>query len=287
MRQSGVVAPGSAQGLARARFAEIAALPDASIDLGEAAFVIAAEEYPALDVRQCLLRLDDLAAQVRPRLASATGAVERLALLTDYLHRERNLRGNEEEYYDPRNSYLNEVLDRGTGIPISLSVLYMEVGKRTGVPLEGIGFPAHFLLRLASAREGVYLDPFHGGSFLTEEDCRALLERLTGGQVPFDPRFLQPVSNRQILVRMLNNLKGIYLRQGAFEKAVAACDRILLLTPGSAREYRDRGAIYAQLEAFRLALADFEEYLARGAGEDRREVSETVEVLRRRVELLN
>jgi len=276
-----------ASSLARERFVEIAALPDVAIDLGEAAFLIAAEEYPSLDVAEWLSRLDDLAIPLQPRLLHCDGELERLAILVSYLQDEVGLQGNEEEYYDPRNSYLNDVLERRTGIPISLAAVYLEVGKRVGIPLRGVGFPAHFLLKHEGAAE-VFVDPFHGGQFLTEKDCRALLDRLTGGQIPFDRRYLATVSNRQILVRMLNNLKGIYLRRRELAKALAAVDRILLLTPNATREYRDRGTIYLQMEAFRLALADLERYLKDGPdGDDRESMAETVRTLRQRVEMLN
>jgi regulator of sirC expression with transglutaminase-like and TPR domain len=272
---------------ARARFSEIASLADEAIDLGEASFLIAAEEYPGLDVCACLSELDAIARDLEPQVRGATGEVERIAVLAHYLHEVRGLRGNEEEYYDPRNSYLNEVLHRGVGIPISLSVVYLEVAKRLGIPLLGIGFPAHFLIKYdGSASAEVFIDPFNGGRLLTEGDCKQFLTRLTNGQVPFRRRYLLPMNNRQILGRMLNNLKGVYLRQRDFARALAAVDRLLLLSPELTREYRDRGAIHLQMEAFRLALLDFERYLREGPdAEDVEIITTTVEELRRRIDL--
>src|SRR3954453_20308426 len=198
---------------ARERFAAIAELPDERIDLAEAALWIAAEEQPGLDPALWLARLDEMDARLRPRLQEVPGELDRVERLAGFLVDEVGLRGNAEDYYDPRNSLLNEVLARGLGIPLTLALVYMEVGRRAGVPLVGVGFPGHFLLR-HSLYPQLLLDPFEGGRVLTEQDCRQMLEKLSGGSLPFDARLLRPSSPRQILIRMLNNLRGIYLNRG-------------------------------------------------------------------------
>lgn len=227
---------------ARERFAAIAELPDERIDLAEAALWIAAEEQPGLDPALWLARLDEMAARLRPRLRSVPDELDRVERLAGFLVDEVGLRGNAEDYYDPRNSLLNEVLARGLGIPITLALVYMEVGRRAGVPLDGVGFPGHFLLR-HSLCPGLLFDPFDGGRLLTEEDCRAMLDRLSGGTLAFDPRLLKPAGPRHILIRMLNNLRRVYLHRGEFLRTIGALDRVLLLDPDDVGARRDRGLL--------------------------------------------
>lgn len=245
----------------RERFAAIARLDDDSIDLAEAALWIAAEEQPGLDPTPWLSRLDDLGARLRPRLGAVGDDLGRVSLLAEFLSEEVGLRGNFEDYYDPRNSFLNEVLDRGLGIPITLALVYMEVGRRAGVPLVGVGFPGHFLLR-HSMHPQLLLDPFESGKLLTQEDCRQMLEKLSGGALQFDPRLLRPSSPRQILVRMLNNLRGIYLHRSEFLRAIGVLDRVLLLDPDDLGALRDRGLLTLRHEDPARGIEDLERYLA-------------------------
>ncbi len=245
---------------ARERFAAIAGLPDERIDLAAAALWIAAEEHPGLDPALWLARLDEMAACLRPRLDGVGGDLDRVALLAGFLADDVGLRGNAEDYYDPRNSLLNEVLGRGLGIPITLAVVYIEVGRRAGVPLAGVGFPGHFLLRHALC-PGLLFDPFDRGRLLTQEDCRAMLERLSGGSIAFDPRLLKPASPRQILIRMLNNLWRIYLHRGDFLRAIAALDRVLLLDPDDVGARRDRGLLSLRWGDPAGGICDLEHYL--------------------------
>jgi regulator of sirC expression with transglutaminase-like and TPR domain len=244
---------------ARERFAEIARLPDERIDLAEAALWIAAEEQPGLDPAPWLARLDDLGLRLRSRLAG--DELDRVSELSRFLSDEVGLRGNAEDYYDPRNSFLNEVLDRGLGIPITLALVYIEVGRRAGVPLDGVGFPGHFLLR-HSIHPQLLLDPFEHGRLLTTDDCRQILEKLSGGTLPFDPRLLRPSSPRQILVRMLNNLRGIYLHRSEFLRAIGVLDRVLLLDPDDVGARRDRGLLKLKWEDPAPGIEDLERYLA-------------------------
>lgn len=266
---------------ARRRFAAIAARPDAEIDLAEAALVIAQEEYPDLDIAAYQRLLEQLGDGARRQVgAVAIGARGGLGprgvvgVLNRYLYEECGFRGNREAYYDPRNSFLNEVLDRRTGIPITLALVYIEVGRRVGLPLVGIGFPGHFLVRCDAPGERLLIDPFDAGRLLTEADCAAMLSRLHGRPVPLARHHLAPIGPRPFLVRMLANLKGIYLEREDHARALAAVDRILALVPDSADERRDRGLLHLKLQAFSLAAADLEAYLAaRGNPPDREQVT--------------
>ena len=246
---------------ARARFTEIARLPDERIELAEAALWIAAEEQPGLDPSPWLARLDELGLRLRPRLTGLDDDLDRVSELTSFLSDEVGLRGNFDDYYDPRNSFLNEVLDRGLGIPITLALVYMEVGRRAGVPLVGVGFPGHFLLR-HTVHPQLLLDPFDGGRLLTTDDCRQMLEKLSGGTLPFEPRLLRPSSPRQILVRMLNNLRGIYLHRSEFLRVIGVLDRVLLLDPDDIGARRDRGLLTLKWEDPSRGIEDLERYLA-------------------------
>jgi regulator of sirC expression with transglutaminase-like and TPR domain len=244
----------------RDRFAAIADLPESRIDLGEAALVIAAEEQPGLDPHPWLDRLDQLGERLRPRLRRVRNDIDRLACLVDFLFGEEGLRGNAEDYYDPRNSYLNEVLDRRLGIPITLAVICMEVGKRADIPLEGVGFPGHFLLRL-SDQPHVMIDPFESGRFITQRDCEELLARLTNGDMRFDTRLLRTAGPRQIIHRMLNNLRGVYLNRGDVQRVFGVLDRMLLLDPGDPMPIRDRGVLQIRCGDPVLGIRDLESYL--------------------------
>ncbi|HVA26504.1 MAG TPA: tetratricopeptide repeat protein [Chloroflexota bacterium] len=239
------------------QFAQLMRGPHEQLDLGLAALLIAQEEYPDLDLDGYLRQLDDLGQQARDRLtpdAPPDAAVEALSRL---LSEEHGFRGNQDDYYDPRNSFLNDVLDRRAGIPISLAAVYVEVGRRAGLNVRGVGFPAHFL----AEHRGVIFDPFNGGHILSEGDCRALLLQMTGGSMDFQPRFLEPTPTKHILARMLNNLKQIYLKARYYRKAVGIMDRLLLVNPISYGELRDRGAVHAELKQYAQAKADFEAYL--------------------------
>ena len=249
---------------ARERFAQLVSGPEEELDLAEAALLIAQEEHPELDVAAYLRRLDGLAAAVRARLPAAPEPTDIIHSLNIQLFGEEGLAGNESEYYDPRNSFLNEVLDRKRGIPITLSVIYLEVGRRLGLPLAGVGFPGHFLVKYSGADGELVLDPFAGGVTLSREELAQKLRRMYGDANPFlaqIPQLLAPASKKEILLRMLHNLKGIYLQQNDFTRALAAIDRILLVTPDLAMEVRDRGAVHQRLGHLQAALQDFRRYL--------------------------
>jgi regulator of sirC expression with transglutaminase-like and TPR domain len=244
---------------ARERFARLAAGPDDRIDLAEAALLIAAEEYPSLDVAAYLRRFDELAAaasgEVRPGLAPA----EQIARLNHHLFVECGFAGNSDDYYDPRNSFLNDVLDRRTGIPISLSIVYSEVAQRLDLPVYGVSFPGHFLAKYVGDPE-IIIDAFFG-TVIGADECAQRLRGIYGDDAQLDPRLLRPAPAREILARMLSNLKQVYVQHSDFERALGCVDRILLLAPNTARELRDRGILYQRLECYAAALQDFERYL--------------------------
>jgi regulator of sirC expression with transglutaminase-like and TPR domain len=244
----------------RHHFAAIAGLPDERIDLAEAALWIAAEEQPGVEPAPWLARLDEMGERLRSRLTGVTTELGRVELLAGFLSDEVGLRGNAVDYYDPRNSFLNEVLARRLGIPITLALVYMEVGRRAGVPLVGVGFPGHFLLR-HSVHPSLLLDPFEGGRLLTEGDCRQMLERLSGGSLPFDARLLKPSSPRQILVRMLNNLRGIYLNRNEPLRVIGVLDRVVLLDSDDVGARRDRGLLSLRWGDPQRGIEDLERYL--------------------------
>jgi regulator of sirC expression with transglutaminase-like and TPR domain len=218
-------------------FAHVAARPDAEIDLASAALLIAEDAYPGLDIASYLAALDRVgqAAQARVLELSKPGdpraSVEpKLRAVLDLLYRELGFRGDDVDYYDPRNSYLNEVLDRRKGIPITLALVLIETLRRAGVEAHGVGFPGHFLVRTAGLRGPLFVDPF-AGELLTRERMRALHERVGGDAGDPDPRLLEPVGARAILVRMLNNLRGIFATRADRVRLRQTLERLMILAP--------------------------------------------------------
>jgi regulator of sirC expression with transglutaminase-like and TPR domain len=232
-----------------------------AINLAEAALLIAQEEYPDLDSSGYLDRLDRMADAVDKRLRKEVGPRSILQALNQYVFDDIRFKGNSEDYYDPRNSFLNEVLDRRTGIPITLSTVYLEVGWRLGMPLHGVGFPGHFLVKHSSPEGDIVIDPFHQGQILTQEDCQSRLNHSYGGRVQFRQSLLAAATKREILIRILTNLKGIYVTAKDHRRALAATERILLIDPGLNREIRDRGVLRMQLHQTSQGIADLERYL--------------------------
>jgi regulator of sirC expression with transglutaminase-like and TPR domain len=243
------------------RFREMVARPDAEVDLAEASLLIAGEEYPDLEPGRYLTRLDEMAAALGLDAGDAR-AEEAVAALNRLLFEQEGFHGNTEDYYDPRNSFLNDVLDRRTGIPISLCTVYMEVGRRAGLSVEGVGLPGHFVVRLSSSPAPVLVDPFHGGAVLTLEDCQRRLDRIYAGRLRLAPNMLAACGRKSILSRMLRNLKGIYVKAGDYVRALRAVEMLRSLDPESVDELRDRGVLYAALDCFAAAAADLEGYLA-------------------------
>jgi regulator of sirC expression with transglutaminase-like and TPR domain len=241
------------------------------IDLAHACLMIAQDAYPSLDVGLYLGEIERMALRLRAQMPQTGGAEERIVALNEFLFDQLGYRGNADDYYDPRNSYLNDVIDRRTGIPITLSVLYMEVGRRVGLPLEGVSFPGHFLVRVQVRGGMLVLDPFAGGLPQSEADLRSRLKRVIPegvaadvpvAELPLD-QFLEPASKRQILTRVLRNLKAIYREIDKPQRMLEVLDRMLILAPEATGELRDRGYVYQRLECWQAALKDLTEYLER------------------------
>ncbi|HKQ97307.1 MAG TPA: transglutaminase-like domain-containing protein [Candidatus Polarisedimenticolia bacterium] len=239
-------------------------LPDQAIDLAQAALLIARDEYPDLELGPYLDRIDGMAATVRARLRGGEGATSRIAHLNRHLFDDLGFRGNVAEYDDPRNSYLNDVLDRRLGIPITLSIVYLAVGVRSGVPLAGVSFPGHFLVRYAGRdlEEDLLIDPFHRGALLTPEQCRRRLLESFGGRIAYHPALLRRASHREILERTLNNLKAGFETRRDYSRALRVQNRMVGLKPDAPEPRRDRGLIEARLALFEQAADDFDAYLA-------------------------
>ena len=234
---------------------------DAQINLERAALYIAMEAYPDLDVEAYLNALDTMAAEVEERLPATRYPMQVLRAINQYLFEDLGFVGNRTEYYDPRNSFLNEVIDRRTGIPITLALVYLAIARRIEFPMVGVNMPGHFLIRPAIAEMEVFVDPFHQGEILFLQDCQTLLAKVFDRPVDVRPEYLESIGNRQFLGRMLTNLKVIYVNQKDFHHALDALDRILLLFPDLPLEIRDRGVLHYRLNRYRSARQDFEYYL--------------------------
>jgi regulator of sirC expression with transglutaminase-like and TPR domain len=272
----------------RQRFAAMLARPEEDIDLAEAALLIACEEYPELELDRYLSRLDAMGAALASRLAPRAGAAAAAATLNEYLFEEQGFRGNAEDYYDPRNSFLNEVLDRRVGIPITLSAVYMEVGRRAGIPVVGVGLPGHFVVKLEVAGREVLVDPFHAGAILTRAHCQERLDRIFEGRIKMEPRMLEAVTPRQMLERMLRNLKAIYAKEEDNDRALRVLELLLRIRPANLEDLRDRGLVYAALDCYGLAVRDLEAYLSRAAPAKRtKELAAALESLRRQASRVN
>ena len=289
-------------------------------ELARAALAVARVEYPHLDASRYMARLDEMGEEVRQRLERLGGQVlapgpgVRAAVLNEYLFDERAFAGDRSHYDDPRNSFLNEVIDRGLGIPITLGVVYIEVAKRAGVRIDGINFPGHFLLSCAGEPGGqaqsmrLILDPFDHGTVLSEIDCRRLLVERLGDQISFEPSMLTPSGPQQILVRLLVNLKKAFVAMHSYKQAREVTEFLLAADPTAFHELRDRGLLAFQLNDFRSALRDLESYLrlrhqtrptlesdapdadeteTSEEAEEREQIWEYVKALRKRVASLN
>lgn len=246
------------------RFERMARGPDEGIDLVLGALLIAAEEYLQLDVDHYQQQLLELGRTLKGRLRPDIGPTDSILALNRYLFEELGFHGATENYYDPRNSFLNDVLERRVGIPITLAIVYISVGRAIGLALNGISFPGHFLVR-CPVRDGmVVLDPYHKGISLGIADLQKRLGPVQG-QTPKPAEvaaLLVPAHPREILARLLRNLRGIYLHFQQFPQALSATARILALTPDNALEWRERAGLHLKLECFRAALTDFQSYLA-------------------------
>ncbi len=222
---------------------------------------MAREEYPQLPVERYLGRLEELAEETKDRLNGESAPLLVLQGLLDTLYRRHDFRGNRKAYYDPRNSFLNDVLDRGLGIPLTLGMVLLEVGWRLGLPLEGVNFPGHFLVRFHGNAVNLLVDPYDGGTLRFQDQAQELLDRIYGGMVRVHDSFLKTATRQEMVIRLLTNLKSLYLNSADHEKALAAVERILLIRPLAPVEIRDRGVILARLGRREEALRQLETYL--------------------------
>jgi regulator of sirC expression with transglutaminase-like and TPR domain len=275
---------------AAARFREVINRPDDEIDLAEAALLIAKEHNAELDVGRYLSRIEALATELSARVVEQASETDRILALNRFLFEEQRFAPNVENFYDPRNSFLNEVLERRLGIPISLSILYIEVGRRIGLTLKGVSFPGHFLVKCKVKEGTVVLDPYCGGLSLSLHDLQQRLREVRGGEVSraIVAGMLVAANKKEILGRMLRNLKAIYLDSDEHVRALSVMEWIITLSPADANEVRDRGLLYRNLEGFRAALEDLERYLELAPdAEDAQEIREHVIELRKAVDRLN
>ncbi|MBZ5535828.1 MAG: transglutaminase-like domain-containing protein [Acidobacteriia bacterium] len=244
-------------------FRSIVSRDEGQINLALGALTIARSEYPALRVQDYLDRLDEMAIGASSCLPlESPCTVKSIEAFNRFIFKEQGFKGNADNYYDPRNSYLNDVLDRKTGIPITLSLVYMEIARRIGLDIVGVGLPGHFLVKLDDPFDEMLIDPYHAGTLMTVEDCRSRWAEMSSGSSEFQRAFLQPVSKKQILFRMLNNLKHIFSSTGVAEKSLAVIELMLVISPEDATEIRNLSFMHLQLKHYRKASAGFRRYLA-------------------------
>jgi regulator of sirC expression with transglutaminase-like and TPR domain len=272
---------------------------DTAIDLAQAALLIASIEYPDLDMAHYISQLDALARRVRgilalpppdalPQIPEDLDPLTVIEAMNTVLFIEEEFHGNQTDYYHPNNSFLNKVLDDRTGIPITLSLLYIEVGRRVGIEIEGIGLPFHFMVRCRLTEGVIYIDPFSGGKLLTERNCRDLIRHMAKGKIKIYPQWFEPVSHRQFLARVLNNLKRISIDNEEYERALAICNLIVLLVPHAFAERRDRGIVHLQLKHYAHALHDLQAYVELVPhADDRHEILNHIKAIRQIIAMMN
>ena len=250
--------------------------------LDVAALQVATVEYPEISPASFVEVLDSYGRELSERVNPTTDGEDFIHTMNEYMFEELGFEGNQDDYYHPANSCLNEVLTKRVGIPISLSVVYMEVARRAGREVHGIGLPGHFIVQYEDAKITAFIDPFHGGRLMFETECYELAREITGLDISSDTNVLKPVSKRQILVRMLNNLRSVYIQRQQPLKAVEVLSLLIESDPGSPDEYKQRGVCLAQLNRFTQARADLEMYLKLSPdAPDRDPVSQQIERITR------
>jgi len=273
-------------------FERIVTGPDSEINLAEAALLIARAEYPHLDIDYYLASLDDMATVIAAQLPENCPTLQVLGQINHYLFNEQGYCGNLHNFLDPRNSFLNDVLERKLGIPITLSLVYMEIGQRLGLSIAGISFPGHFLIKLPDADGDIVLDPFAGGVSLEEADLKRRLQHVNNGNieqlVANLPELLRPASNKAILGRILRNLKSIYSNSGDRLRMLRILNYILAVNPDEINELKARAELYEEMQCYRAALDDFERVslLTRQPGESH-ELATRCMRLRQRSQMLH
>ena len=247
--------------LIRQSFREMMQRPEAEIDLARTALLVAAENDPTLDVETEMARLEAWARELGRRIEPGWNSLQRLARLRTFMYEELGFKGDVRGYYSPANSMLHSVMTRRLGIPLTLSIVFMEIGWRIGVPFEGVGFPGHFLVRLTGEPGDLLLDPYDHGASVHEEDCRRMIELTTGGTVPYDPKMIRSLGKKDMIARLLFNLKVACLKAGDDRGALSAVERLLLLHPNEPPELRDRGLLLYKLDRYREARSSLGAYL--------------------------
>ncbi len=254
------------------------------VPLEDIAFLISQERYPETDFTSYRERLDEFAERAKRRIGNVIGSYPQAEGLSQYLFEEEGFRGNASDYYSPSNSFINDVLDRREGIPLTLSIVFIAIGKRLGLPVSGVGFPGHFMVRFEDPKEPFYIDPFYRGKILTEVDCRQKLLDLYGDEIPFRPEYLLPATHRDILMRVLTNLKVAFMIKKDFEKALLFLNHFLSFNPLSTEEIKERGMLYYHMECFSPALQDLKAYLRqKPSTEDRFIIEECIKDLTQKV----
>lgn len=240
-------------------FAQMMAREEHEISLVDASLLIAKTEYPHLDLKAQRERFTRLARELEaePEYSPLTN----IEALNDLLFRKEGFSGNEDDYDDPRNNFLNDVLDRKTGIPITLSVVYMELGQRHQLPIQGVGFPGHFIVKYAWTSKDILIDPYHGGAILSRNDCANLLKSHFRDDAELLPEYLAPSTKKQILARMLNNLKSSFFRREQYDRVLTMVEMGLAIDPASRQHVHDRGMVYFLLRRYAQAAADLNAYL--------------------------
>jgi regulator of sirC expression with transglutaminase-like and TPR domain len=256
-----------------------------TVPLEEIAFAVVREKYPDFDAAPYRRKIDEYARRADQRVGGVVGAHSVIQGLSHYLFDEEGFRGNSGDYYNPANSFLNDVLDTRQGIPITLSILYVAIGRRIGLNMKGVSFPGHFLVRYESEDGVLFIDPYHKGKILTEEECRDRLKEMYGNDLPYHNAFLEPAGHREVLLRMLTNLKLIAFMQRDYPMALRLLNRILLFKPEGPFELKERGLVEYQLECFGPALKDLEAYLTKQPDDpDRGDLEKYLEDLRNKVD---
>jgi regulator of sirC expression with transglutaminase-like and TPR domain len=227
-----------------------------------------------VDIDGELRQLDGWAEELKGRITPDLNNLQKLARLRSFVFDDLGFRGDRRDYYSPSNSLLHQVMKRRRGIPLTLSIVFMELGWRIGIPFEGVAFPGHFLVRLPGEPRDLLLDPYKRGMMVHEEDCRQMLLESTGGRLSYDPALTASVGKRDMIVRLLHNLKGAYLRAGDDAQALAAVERLLVLAPDDAEEIRDRGLLLFRMHQYGRALDALTTYLESAAGAPDREAIE-------------
>ena len=272
----------------RADFVQMVSRPDEALELARVALLVAAESDLDVDIDGELRQLEGWADELKGRITPDLNNLQKLARLRSFVFDDLGFRGDRRDYYSPSNSLLHQVMKRRRGIPLTLSIVFMELGWRIGIPFEGVAFPGHFLVRLPGEPRDLLLDPYKRGMMVHEEDCRQMLLESTGGRLSYDPALTASVGKRDVVARLLHNLKGAYLRAGDDAQALAAVERLLVLSPDDPEEIRDRGLLLFRLQKYGPALESLNAYLSGAVGAaDRETIEGHVRTLRQLLSSLN